>query len=112
MQLEQGGKATMASSPATTDCVKKPRRRACHQCNMCDYKTYHSGRLKTHIMVHTGERPYECHLCPRSFSQFVLLKNHLVTHTSERPFQCPLCLQKFRRKDILKRHHQRRHECH
>ncbi|GFY62941.1 zinc finger protein [Trichonephila inaurata madagascariensis] len=37
-------------------------------CTFCSYSTAYKGNLKTHMLVHTGERRYACSICKKSFS--------------------------------------------
>ncbi|CAL1285887.1 unnamed protein product [Larinioides sclopetarius] len=37
-------------------------------CRFCSYSTAYKGNLKTHMLVHTGERKYACNICQKSFS--------------------------------------------
>ncbi|XP_068570936.1 zinc finger protein 329-like isoform X2 [Cebidichthys violaceus] len=49
-----------------------------HCCVHCN-KTFRSGgRLKEHVRVHTGERPYLCSVCPKKFRINQSLKNHML----------------------------------
>ncbi|XP_072140170.1 uncharacterized protein [Dermacentor andersoni] len=95
--------SSYSSSPTTTEDDKSQQKRL-YRCDFCNYETGRLSYLKTHIAVHTSERPFKCHFCPQSCFGKAHLKDHLRIHTGEKPFQCPLCPLRFSQKGTLKRH--------
>lgn len=75
-----------------------------YQCSECGKKFRRKQHLEAHWRTHTGEKPYKCHLCPRDFNQKSSLNEHVLTHTGKKRHECPVCGRKFSRKYILKRH--------
>ncbi|PRD27192.1 UNVERIFIED_CONTAM: zinc finger protein [Trichonephila clavipes] len=77
-------------------------------CTFCSYSTAYKGNLKTHMLVHTGERRYACSICKKSFSLKGNLKTHMRIHSGERPYECNVCNKKFTQQTALTSH-QRSH---
>ncbi|XP_072294043.1 uncharacterized protein [Eucyclogobius newberryi] len=48
--------------------------------------------------------PFSCPVCARCFTRPFSLQSHMVTHTGEKPFLCLQCNMRFNRKSNLKRH--------
>lgn len=49
--------------------AKKTARARTVPCNFC-LKSFQSNYcLKIHMIVHTGERPFQCHICDRAFKK-------------------------------------------
>lgn len=50
------------------------------QCPYCPYSTTAKGRLRDHILTHTGEKPHPCPHCGRCFAQKSTMRRHAVKH--------------------------------
>ncbi|XP_055307488.1 zinc finger protein 271-like [Sitodiplosis mosellana] len=87
-----------------------------HKCSLCDYITDNKTNLNTHMLKHTGERPFPCIVCQKRFTQKQNLQSHMKTHVGEFLFSCLNCLQGFHRSDEKVEHESgckvRRYECH
>lgn len=74
------------------------------KCNFCPYSTNFKSCMKTHSVVHTGQRPYRCEVCNNGFTQLHSLKRHMLIHTDQRPYTCDMCNMSFRHTHHFKRH--------
>jgi len=77
-----------------------------YKCKFCERKFVQVANLRRHLRVHTGERPYACDMCTSRFSDSNQLKAHMLIHNNEKPFECEICQMRFRR-----RHHLQQHRC-
>lgn len=52
-------------------------------CSVCGKKYCNSGNLKSHMRLHTGDKPYSCHICGRQFAQSNAHSYHMKTHSGK-----------------------------
>ncbi|XP_051892862.1 PR domain zinc finger protein 12b [Pristis pectinata] len=61
------------------------------RCVIC-YRGFNSrSNLRSHMRIHTLDKPFICRFCNRRFSQSSTLRNHVRLHTGERPYKCQVC---------------------
>jgi uncharacterized Zn-finger protein len=77
-------------------------------CDIC-HKNISSGSLKSHIMIHTGEKPYSCNVCYKKFRQQSHLNAHERIHLGVKPYSCDLCNNSFAQQSNLDYHKQTSH---
>lgn len=60
------------------------------KCGECGQMLKSRSNYKTHMLKHTGERPFSCHFphCVKTFVQRANYMKHLRWHTGERPHAC------------------------
>ncbi|KAK5215941.1 hypothetical protein LTR47_009475 [Exophiala xenobiotica] len=93
------------------------RRPSSFQCNLCPLIFTRANNLRSHLRLHSGERPFVCTVCGKAFARLNDRKRHEGLHSGERKFFCggehPSrpgvfwgCGHKFARADTLGYHFQ------
>ena len=73
-------------------------------CEICGKYLTRSDKLKVHMRVHTGERPFVCAICKETFARKNSLVQHLMLHTGAKPYVCDICGKAFAQKPGLTGH--------
>ena len=97
------GKNAQPQEPGES--AKKAYNYAKFDCNVCDKMFHTLTKLKVHLRIHTGEKPFGCKVCGKLFSQKANLETHCRIHTGEKPYKCKVCEKSFTLNRNLKTHY-------
>ena len=61
------------------------------KCDVCNKEFQHGYSLKSHMRVHTGEKPYACDQCDYKCSTSGSMRRHSRIHTGEKLYACEQC---------------------
>ncbi|XP_039471769.1 PR domain zinc finger protein 12 [Oreochromis aureus] len=79
--------SSSSSSSSATSSSSTGRMR----CVICHRGFNSRSNLRSHMRIHTLDKPFVCRFCNRRFSQSSTLRNHVRLHTGERPYKCHVC---------------------
>ncbi|KAM6930244.1 PR domain zinc finger protein 12-like [Xenentodon cancila] len=77
--------SSMSSSSSSSSSLGRMR------CVICHRGFNSRSNLRSHMRIHTLDKPFVCRFCNRRFSQSSTLRNHVRLHTGERPYKCHVC---------------------
>ena len=78
-----------------------------YSCKYCDKKFAWIQACGTHEKIHTGEKPYSCNICDYKARSLQSVRSHNRVHTGERPYPCKKCDYRSKFQSSLKRHENR-----
>lgn len=94
----------LSSSDSSFASLKSSHTGKGFKCQICNRDFTQKGNLKTHLMTHSGERPYECQTCGKNFTQKGNLDTHVKIHTDTKDHKCQYCDRGFTQRGNLKTH--------
>ena len=75
-----------------------------YECSRCHECFTFRGDLSAHRRLHRGEKRFKCEQCNKCFVHNNALRVHQRTHTGEKPYECTQCHKHFTQKGSLTKH--------
>ncbi|XP_068243283.1 zinc finger protein 845-like [Palaemon carinicauda] len=75
-----------------------------YKCKNCNETCTTKSALNSHMLSHSGKKPYACTSCDKTFSRSNYLPIHMSVHSGERPYKCSFCGKTFSQSATLRKH--------
>lgn len=62
-----------------------------YTCDVCKMRFKTVGRLKSHRIAHSEEKPYQCGMCGKRFKRKLTLDQHALAHSGNDCYTCTVC---------------------
>nr|CAD7404021.1 unnamed protein product [Timema cristinae] len=101
--IENDSGSATTNMPKTKHNPIKPKIFICEECHR---QFSRLAGLKTHLLIHKGEKPCKCKDCGRNFRDKTILRRHRqrIHHDTTVSYKCPNCDKIFFEKSYLLRH--------
>ena len=81
------------------------RRDRSYKCNQCGFEFSQARNLRSHMKIHSSEKPYKCNQCNYTCARRSHLRSHKARrHSGERLIKCEQCEYSTCQEADLKRH--------
>ncbi|XP_041482276.1 PR domain zinc finger protein 12-like [Lytechinus variegatus] len=87
----QEQRTKISTEDTVSDLQTTPTPQSRLHCVVCRRGFNSRSNLRSHMRIHTLEKPFMCKFCHRRFSQSSTLRNHTRLHTGEKPYRCNVC---------------------
>jgi hypothetical protein len=67
---------------------RRQKHPATYHCSLCPKRFTRAFNLRSHLFVHTDERPFVCDVCGKAFSRQNDRKSHEALHSGEKKYVC------------------------
>ncbi|XP_058445434.1 zinc finger protein 271-like [Malaya genurostris] len=104
-QCEQCGKIFNTAKEAKYHQLSKHERGYGAKCHICQKTFERQKYLMEHVLIHTGELPYQCNICEQHFRTAGDRNKHIQgVHEGKKPYKCNKCQLSFKLKNEATQH--------
>ena len=75
-----------------------------YSCTLCSYSAKTRQQLNRHCRTHNGEKKYTCEYCPYKAANSTHLKRHMRVHIGTKPYKCPYCSHRSNLHENIRKH--------